>query len=74
MLNSQIDSFHRRLFRRAINIKWPNKISNTNLNIITNQIPWSKNIKQRRLNWVGHLVRLDDDIPAIQALIQATKS
>ncbi len=74
MLNNQIDSFHRRLLRRAINIKWPNKISNTNLNNITNQIPWSKNIKQRRLNWVGHLVRLDDDTPAIQALIQATKS
>ena len=30
--------------------------------------PWSTTIKKRRLSWLGHLLRLDPDTPARQAL------
>ena len=30
--------------------------------------PWTKTIKRRRLNWLGHLMRLHPDTPARKAL------
>ena len=70
-LNRQIDSFQRRLLRKALGIKWPNIISNSQLQRCTEQEPWSTTIKRRRLNWLGHLLRLHEQIPAKQALIHA---
>ena len=35
-----------------------------------NTEPWSKTIKRRRLNWVGHLYRLPKETPARQALAE----
>ena len=57
----RIDSFHRRLLRQAINKKWP-KTQHTNETLyeITGERPWSETIKRRRLNWTGHLLRLDE--------------
>ena len=37
-----LGSYHRRLMRNAINIRWPNKISTTELYNETQQTPWSK--------------------------------
>ncbi len=34
---------------------------------------WSKIIRQRRISWLGHLLRLDDNTPAKQALDYALK-
>ncbi len=50
---SLIDSYHRRLLRNIINIKWPNKITNEALYKTTKQKKWSKTIKTRRLSWFG---------------------
>ena len=44
--------------------------TNTNLYKNTNSKPWSKTIKSRRLNWVGHLYGLPDNTPARQALAE----
>ena len=69
-IEHQIDSFHRRLLRNVLNIKWPKKISNNNLYIITNTEKWSKTVTRRRLNWLGHLMRLDTETPARKALTE----
>ena len=71
-LENGIDSFHRRLLRLAVlNIKWPNKISNAQVYVITEANPWSKVVKKRQLSWFGHLMRLSDDTPAKLALSHA---
>ena len=45
----KVDSFHRRLLRKALNIKWPRIETNENLYNRTKVEKWSKIIKQRRL-------------------------
>ena len=67
----EIDAFHRRLLRNLLNIRWPNKISNTKLYEITKAEAWSLTIKRRRLNWTGHMLRLPDDTPVKLALKEA---
>ena len=44
--------------------------TNADLYKNTNSEPWSKTIKRRRLNWVGHLYRLPDNTPARQAMAE----
>ena len=46
---NKIDSYHQRLLRRAINIRWPNKISCEDLYNKTKQGKWSGKIKTRRM-------------------------
>ena len=71
---SSIDSFHRKLLRKAcLNIEWPNKISNKDLYESTKVEPWSQSIIKRQLSWFGHLLRLPDDSPARLALNYALK-
>ena len=45
-------------------------MSNMDLYNKTETIPWSVITKRRRLNWLGHLLRLSDETPAKQALIE----
>jgi hypothetical protein len=63
-----IDSFHRRLLRKILNIKWPKTLKDNEVYAITKETPWSKRIARRRLNWYGHLNRLPKETPARQAL------
>ena len=67
-LENTIDSFHRRLLRKVIHVKWPRTISNKDLYERTHMTPWSKTINRRRLTWFGHLLRLPSDTPAREAL------
>ena len=62
-LNNKIDSFHRRILRYAINIKWPKKITNEELYRKMKCENWNKTIKRRRQNFLGHVMRLDDNTP-----------
>ena len=70
-IKKQINSFQRRMLRQEINIRWPKKISSEDLYSRTKAEPRSKIIKWRRLNWLGHLVRLPKETPARQALEEA---
>ena len=67
-----IDAFHRRLLRTAVlNVRWPRKVSNEDLYGITGATPWSETIQTRSLSWFGHLIRLDEQVPAKIALRNA---
>ena len=72
-LNDKVDSLHRRLLRKVINVKWPKIIANEYLYNLTKTEKWSISIKRRRLSWLGHLLRLDKDTPARLALKEACK-
>ena len=61
------------MLRRLIGKRWPEKISNNELYKQTESIEWSIEIKKRRLNWYGHLLRLPDDTPAKQALYESDR-
>ena len=67
-LAHKIDVFQRSLLRRVVGTRRVEKMSNIDLYCKTETIPWSQTIKRRRLNWLGHLLRLPDETPAKQAL------
>ncbi|KAK4307731.1 hypothetical protein Pmani_020521 [Petrolisthes manimaculis] len=73
---NKIHSFHRRMLRKAINIKWPRKISNEQLYNKTkhHQQKWSNIIKTRRIRWYGHLQRLPEKTPAKISLQEARRT
>ena len=68
-----IDSVHRRMLRKVLDIKWPEVINNNELYDTTKEGKWSYIIKGRKLSWLGHLMRLDVDTPARKALIEFCK-
>ena len=70
-LEQEIDIFQRNLVRKILNIRWPDTISNAKLYEKTKVTKWSKKIKERRLKWYGHLLRLPENTPAKQALREA---
>ena len=67
-LEKRIDSFQRRLLRNILNYHYPKIISNTELYRKAEEIPWSVNIRRRRLTWLGHALRLKEDTPARKVL------
>ena len=72
---NRIDSFQRRMSRQAINIiRWPKKISTQKLYEMTKVEPWSRTIRRRRLNWLGHLMRLPPETPARISLYEALRT
>ena len=70
-LEQNVDVFQRNLLRKIIDVKWPEKISNEELYKKTNTREWSKTVKERRLRWYGHLLRLPESVPAKKALNEA---
>ena len=69
----QIDVLQINFLRRILGIKWPEKISNTELYTRTQVAKWSQVILKRRLRWYGQMQRLDDNTPAHQALKEALR-
>ena len=63
-LKESIDIFQRKLLRRMLNIKLTDKIRNEEIYKRSHQIPITTEIKKRRLNWLGHMLRLPEGTPA----------
>ena len=64
----KIDVFQRTLLRKVARITKLDRVRNEDLYGKTKGQPWSHTIKKRRLNWLGHLLRLPSNTPARQAL------
>ena len=56
---NKVSAFHNTCLRRICKIFWPNRISNEDLFIRTNSRNIVEDIKERRLRWVGHVMRMD---------------
>ncbi len=67
-LENEIDVFQRHLLRRILKIKLKDQVKNTKIYQLTETTPWSRKIKERRLKWLGHLLRLPTETPARKAL------
>ena len=64
-IEQSIDAFQRRLLRSyVLNVRYPRIVKNEDIYNLTKQQAWSSVIRQRRLNWFGHLIRLPDNAPA----------
>ena len=63
-----LNSFHRRQLRKVLGVKWPAKIGNKKLYKITNTIPLSTTITERRWKLLGHILRLPAKCPARKAM------
>ena len=72
-LENDINIFQRNLLRKIINTKWPRKITNENIYKITNLIPWDIKIRNRRLRWLGHLMRQHPETPVRKSLSEFIK-
>ena len=55
----RIDGFDSKALRRIMNINWQDNVSNTRLREMTNQVELSTRIKRRRLQWFGHVCRIE---------------
>ena len=67
-ISEVIDAFHRKQLRYAIGVRYPRTMSNEVLYEVTKVEKWSRTIKRRRLNWLGHLMRLPQNTAARLAL------
>ena len=67
-METQIDSFQRRILRYALGIKWPKVMSTNRLYELTKAEQWSKTIKRRRLTFLGHIMRLPRDTPIKESI------
>ena len=62
----RVEAFHNTCLRRIWNIYWPNKVSNEALYERTGTNSVISEIKQRRLRWLGHVLRMEQQrIPKI---------
>ena len=64
-----IDYFQRRLIRtNVLNVRWPKIVKNDKVYELSKIRPWSIKIREQRMTWLGHVFRMDSDIPAKKAL------
>ena len=54
-----LSSFHHNCLKQICKIFWPNTITNTNLLKLTNSTCILNQIRQKRLRWLGHVLRMD---------------
>ena len=69
-----LDSFHRRLLRRALRIYYPLKISNERLYSKTQTTPLSLSIYKQRWELFGRILRGPRDVPAYRTMIEFVKT
>lgn len=67
-LEERIDVWHRRKLRYLLNVVHPHHISNNNLYLQSQQIPISSVCRQRRLLWLGHVIREGPGAASFEAL------
>ena len=56
----KLNAFHMRSLRRILNITWQNKVPNSTVLERAGCTNMFTLLKQRRMHWLGHVVRMDD--------------
>ncbi|KAK4322823.1 hypothetical protein Pmani_006488 [Petrolisthes manimaculis] len=57
----RLNFFHLRCFRKILSIKWQDKITNVQVLRRAGLPTVFEMLKERRLRWLGHVYRMDDD-------------
>ena len=58
--SKRLNSFHMRCLRRIPNIKWSEKVPNTEVLNAAGLRSMYTLLRQRRLRWIGHVWRMED--------------
>ena len=63
MLNMlcKLNAFQMRCLRRIVNITWQDKVPNNTILMSAGIPTMYSTLKQRRMRWLGHVVRMEDD-------------
>ena len=56
----KLNAFHMRCLRRILDVRWQDKVSNTTVLDRAGILSMYSLLKQRRMRWLGHVVRMDD--------------
>ena len=72
-MEAKIDAFQRKLIRRMFKIYWEDRVSNEELHRRFKFRKWSETIKERRMRWYGHMLRLPENAPVKLALTEAER-
>ena len=66
---TKLDTCHRKHLRRILNIFWPKGvIRNCELYRRCRAVPVTERVKKARWTLLGHILRMDDNCPPVQAL------
>jgi hypothetical protein len=65
-ITNQLQTYINKCLRYILRVRWPEKISNTEIYKITNQMPVCTEIKRRKWRWIRHTLRKPDEIIAKQ--------
>jgi len=68
-LLNKLQVFINNCLRRIVNIRWPDTISNEDLQKKTNQSPIEAEIRARKWQWIGHTLQKKPDNITRQALL-----
>ena len=59
--DKRLNTFHLRCLRKILGIKWSDKVSNVNVLDKANLKSMTSILSMRRLRWLGHVKRMDDN-------------
>jgi hypothetical protein len=68
----QLDAFHRQQLRSLLGIQYPDTIHNDDLYKRTKSVPISEELRLARWRMLGHVLRMNDNVPAKQATTTST--
>ncbi|XP_033095680.1 uncharacterized protein LOC117100194 [Anneissia japonica] len=60
-VESRLRGFEGRCLRRILNIRWPDRVTNMEIRRKTQINDINEEIRKRRWNWLGHVLRLKND-------------
>ncbi|CAG9128775.1 unnamed protein product [Plutella xylostella] len=61
MHERRLNAFHMRCLRAILDVTWKDRMSNERVLDITRTCSITATLKQRRLRWLGHVLRMDPD-------------
>ena len=71
---SAIDAFHRKCLRSILSFRWFDRVRNSALYAHAGDpVPISTRVRQRRLQFLGHVARLPEDVPSRRLLMAASR-
>ena len=66
----KVDSYQQKLLHHVMDVRSPKIVKNTELYEKAGAEKWNSIVKKRRLSWLGHLLRLNEETPAKKALAE----
>ena len=65
-LAKSLSGFDNRCERRILGIRWQDSVRNEEVRRLSMQPPLQRRMAQRRLRWLGHMLRMDVDHPTLK--------